>query len=104
MASYALILHPGVTYIGREAFAHCSNLNLVVLPNTISVIGLEAFSNCSSSMEIYYEGGEEEWNFIDSGTVSRDSVYFYSEFEPLESGNYWHYEAGQIVKWKKESL
>ncbi len=103
-AIHRLILHPGVTYIGREAFAHCSNLNLVVLPNTISVIGLEAFSNCSSSMEIYYEGGEEEWNFIDSGTVSRDSVYFYSEFEPLESGNYWHYEAGQIVKWKKESL
>ena len=38
-----------------------------------------------------------------SGTTdvmsSEEYVYFYSEIEPTESGNYWHYVDGEPTIW-----
>ena len=43
--------HP-VTSISEEAFAWCSNLTSVVLPDTVTSIGSRAFYNCSSLVRI----------------------------------------------------
>ena len=37
-----------VRYIGREAFANCTNITTVVIPDTVTIISNSAFSNCSS--------------------------------------------------------
>ena len=45
-------LSDGITNIGYEAFASCSNLTTVNFPNSITVIGSYAFSRCSSLTSI----------------------------------------------------
>jgi len=39
---------------------------------------------------IYFQGSELEWNACVPKAVFA-KVYFYSEYSPTESGNYWHY-------------
>ena len=42
------IIREGVTVIAKEAFADCSNLKSVTLPNTLTDIGEMAFFNCEA--------------------------------------------------------
>lgn len=45
-------LSDGITSIGKEAFAYCSNLTQISIPQTVTHIGAWAFSHCSSLREI----------------------------------------------------
>ncbi len=53
------VTYDGVTYnvtaIGEAAFAKCSNLTGVAIPNSVTTIGRSAFSNCSN-LNGAYEG------------------------------------------------
>ena len=43
---------------------------------------------------IYYCGSYDEWNNIeisDNSGIEEEIIYYYSETEPAEEGNYWHY-------------
>ncbi len=67
-------------------------------------IGDSAFYWCSNLAEVYYNGTESEWNeiaIVDNGNDSLISAtrYYYSEKEPTEEGNYWHYVDGVVTKW-----
>lgn len=42
----------GVTKIGNFAFANCTNLKSIVIPDTVTEIGSDAFYNCSSMTNI----------------------------------------------------
>ena len=53
----------GVKEINDYAFAQCTNMKRIELPQSITSIGI-AFEGCSSSMNIYYEGSEQEWESI----------------------------------------
>ena len=84
----------------------------LIIPVSVKKIFHTAFSG-SSLTEIYYCGSEQEWNKIHVYTNSLTgqkgeldttaTIYFYSETEPTEEGNYWHYDTdGTPVVWSKE--
>ena len=54
----------GVTYIGEQAFEYCASLANATLPGSVSTIGYNAFHGCSAFTDVYYKGGEEQWNAI----------------------------------------
>ncbi len=79
---YKVIIQEGVTNIGNYAFAYCSSLRSITLPESITYIGESAFFGSyikriiipksvleiksdafkqSSISQVYYEGTEEDW-------------------------------------------
>lgn len=42
-----VVIKPGITRIGKYAFAGCKNLRSVTLPDTLRIIGAHAFDGCS---------------------------------------------------------
>lgn len=76
--------------IGERAFAYCTSLTELTIPSTVTTIKSSAFSGCvrlknmyitkgttsiepsafgSGSMNVWYEGTQEEWNSICSGDL-----------------------------------
>lgn len=47
-----VIIPDGVTEIGKEAFAGCTNLQSLVIPNSVKVIEEGAFITCTSLKSI----------------------------------------------------
>ena len=115
-----------ITSIGRSAFRNCSSLKSIKIPNGVTSIGERAFDGCSSLdcviipvsvtsigrpsgfsgeyYTFYYEGTREQWDNVDyESSYWYASVYYYSETEPITSGNYWHYDVDGItpVIWNK---
>ena len=94
----------GVTSIGEDAFSNCDSLTSVVIGDSVTSIGSSAFYGCSSLTSVYYQGTAEEWAEISIGS-SNDKLksatrYYYSETQPTETGNYWHYDKdGNVVVW-----
>lgn len=67
-------------------------------------IGANAFYGCDMLYKVYYGNTEEQWNAIsiadgNSALTNSDNRYIYSETEPAEAGNYWHYVDGEAVEW-----
>ena len=98
-----------MTSIGGSAFYRCSGLTSITIPNSVTSIGDSAFEGCSGLETVYYKGTAEEWKkisidyFNNTGLINATS-YYYSETQPTESGNYWHYDADGVtpVIWKEE--
>ena len=92
-----------VTSIGENAFSNCYNLTSVEIPNSVISIGWAAFSDCSSLTKVYYKGSSTEWGNITIGSyneyLTNATRYYYSESEPTEEGNFWHYKNGARVEW-----
>ena len=94
----------GVTTIENYAFAYCTSLTSVVIPDSVTTIGELAFRSCNSLNAVYYKGTAKEWGNIrieyDNGSLTSATLYYYSETQPTVSGNYWHYdENGEIAVW-----
>ena len=116
----------GVKFIGREAFSSCNSLRKVIIPNGVesielgtfsgcislsnvtipdSVTSIEwyAFSGCISLTKVYYEGNSSNWNNIDLESFNTNltdaTIYYYSETQPTDTGNYWHYVDGVVTEW-----
>lgn len=73
----SITIPDGVLEIASEAFAFCSSLKTVYLPSTLQNIGDSAFD--SAVKDIYYSGGEEEWNSIHFGrsaVPSNTTIHF----------------------------
>ena len=93
----------GVTTVEENAFEGCSSLLTMVLPATLTTVEDSAFANCKNIKSIFFGGTEEQFDAIsvaDSNeALSRADLYIYSETEPTDDGNYWHYEGGTPVIW-----
>lgn len=50
--------------IGRYAFANCSALTSITIPDTVTSIGGSAFYRCSALTEISFNGTVEQWNAV----------------------------------------
>ncbi|MDO5521664.1 MAG: leucine-rich repeat domain-containing protein [bacterium] len=75
----------GTTIIGAKAFAECSELEKVILPDTIKVIEKDAFRFCESLTTITTsEQGEEEGLFLPASIeMIEDSAFFGCSIEVL---------------------
>lgn len=87
--------------IAEYAFCDCSNLTSIVFPSGVTVISeYDPFMLCDNLSTIYYCGNVEQWNLI-VGKPTDVNVYCYSQSEPTQSGNYWHYNInGLPVVWE----
>jgi hypothetical protein len=98
-----------VTSIGGNAFGDCWGLHSITISNAITSIGNYAFYGCYWLNSFYYKGTAEDWTKIligsGNGYLTSATTYYYSETEPTENGNYWHYDTDGVtpVIWKKES-
>jgi hypothetical protein len=71
----------------------------VVIPVGVESISTGAFNGCGKLSKVYYGGQTPmEWNYLSvnagSGNTQIESgitVYYYSETQPVASGNFWHF-------------
>ena len=94
-----VFLNNGVKTIKSNAFSNCTKLELVVLPKTVTSIENKAFDNCSKLECIYYQGSRGEYAGISGKNNINKTVYYYSEQQPAESSNYWHFVDGYPTIW-----
>ena len=97
-------LWDGIKQVSSYFFGECTNLVSVVLPSSINQISYNAFYLAESLESVYFTGTAEEWAALNNKDktehLSAAAIYFYSEAEPAEEGNYWCYgENGEIVVW-----
>ena len=102
----SVIIGDSVTSIGESAFKGCSSLTSVIIGSGVTSIESSAFSGCTELSEIFYKGTSDNWYKIEidnylsgNDTLSNAIRYYYSETEPTDSGNYWHYVDGVVTKW-----
>lgn len=99
-------LPSSIKIIWPQVFAGCTSLEWILIGESPLEIKDDAFLNCTALENVYYVGTEEDW--AEKVTVSEtgnDSFlsatrYYYSETEPTEAGNFWHYVDGVPVKWE----
>ena len=109
-----VIIPDAITHIEGNGFMFSPNLEALVIGSGVEIIEHDQLIACDNFARIYYMGTQEEWEKIDiagrksTGGVSFGSnrklleatVYFYSEEEPTEEGNYWHYVDGVPTPWE----
>ena len=99
-----------VTELADYLFYGCCKIEKIILHNNIVKIGSYAFFgvgdgayNDGIESTIYYLGTDEDWNMISIEEGALETiygVYFYSESEPSQIGQYWHYDTeGNPVEW-----
>ena len=101
----SLTIGNSVTSIGDSAFKGCSAITSVNIPASVILVYEDAFNSCYGIKTVYYGGNEDTWNKIlinwYNDSMENAKRYYYSEKEPTEEGNFWHYdESGQIVIWE----
>ncbi len=100
----ALRIPSSVTSLGEECFESCSKLQSVEIPTSITKISVDAFKNCSKLERIYYLGDSEGFALVDvksgNDNFKNATVFCFSETEPQENGNFYHYENGEIAVWE----
>lgn len=89
---------------GRDAFAYCNSLTSIIIPESVTSIGDMAFADCNTLEAVYYRGTATQWQAVTIGSdpfVSTTTVYYYSETQPTEAGNWWHFDTDGVtpVKW-----
>lgn len=97
-----VIIGNSVNRIALETFSGCTRLSSIVIPSSVTSIGDSgnAFKDCTSFDVIYYVGDTESWSNVSfNATLCDATVYCYSETQPTDSGNYWHYVGGVVTVW-----
>ena len=105
----SITIPDSMTSISDSAFESCSGLTSIVIPDGVTSIEISAFRSCDSLDVVYYGGTESDWAEISIGRyndgLTAATRYYYSESQPTEEGNFWHYDTDGItpIIWTKES-
>ncbi|MBQ7346948.1 MAG: leucine-rich repeat domain-containing protein [Clostridia bacterium] len=98
-----------MTKIDDYMFDDCRKLTDVIIHDGITVIQADAFTDCESLKNIYYTGTADGWGTISFQKSYYDkcfesaTIYYYSETQPTDEGNYWHYDINGIPTiWTQE--
>ena len=88
----------GIKRIRANVFAD-SLLESIVLPSTLETIA-QCFDNCPLK-KVFYRGTAEQCpqTLLDQVATTEATIYYLSETEPTEEGNFWHYVDGKPVIW-----
>ncbi len=96
----SIALPEGIQYVYAQAFENCTAMESIVMPASLQEIGMSAFSGCDALEKIFYCGNSAQWNSVSCVEDDIDSkVFFYSETQPTEIGNFWHYVDGVPTAW-----
>jgi len=88
----------GLTNIGYTTF-HGTAIVELIIPSSVEYIGQMAFYNCVN-LSIYFESSSPSsswhsyWDYL-----APESIYWYRDLQPAESGKYWHYVEEIVTKW-----
>ena len=97
------VIPAGVTNIGEWAFSDCEGLTSVIIPDSVTSVGNWAFDSCENFERVFYGGTEDDFANVEideeNGCLEEATRYFYSEEQPTERGNYWHYVDGVPTVW-----
>ncbi len=94
-----------ITAIEGYVFSGCTSLKDVIMSKNVTSLGHAAFGDCESLTNVYYSGTESDWNNLHISSYSGNyfftgaTRYYYSETEPTDMGNYWHYVDGVPTIW-----
>ena len=93
-----------VTTINKSSFADNYDLTNIVIPVSVTNIDLNAFFNCIKLNIVYYHGTASDWSQISihatNSYLQSATKYYYSETQPENTGNYWHYVDGIPTIWE----
>ena len=102
----SMVIPDNVISIDQWAFDGCKNITSVVIGDSVTSIGYDAFYGCYNLTDVYYNGSLEEWieisiNNNGNNKLTNAKRYYYSENQPAEEGNFWHWgENGEVVVWE----
>ena len=94
-----LIIGDDITIIDSSLFESCDNLKNVVLGISVTKISLGAFYDCPNISNVFYKGTQTISIEGANESIIEATKYYYSETEPIEEGNYWHYVDGVVTIW-----
>jgi hypothetical protein len=98
-----VIIPEGIEKIANNAFSNCIKLETLILPSSVTEIVASAFSGCAGLKIVYYNGDSTSYNEINIDATGNqnfiDAVHYYSETQPEENGQYWHYVDGVPTVW-----
>ena len=101
----AIVIPDAVAEIHADAFKGCENLETVILGTGIRRLGDNVFQGCDELNMVYYRGTQEDWAQVELSEKSLNeniTIYFYSETQPTQPGNYWRYVDGVPAPWETE--
>lgn len=97
-----ITINENVKTISSAAFLR-SNITNIVLLSTNVTISSEAFLHCDKLTNVYFKGSVTDFEKLNISNGNDDFMnatrYFYSETQPTESGNYWHYVNNTVTLW-----
>ena len=74
----------------------------IIIGKGVTEVDANAFNEYPLISSVYYQGSQSEWAQILKNSITTEDItfYFYSESQPNEEGNFWHYAAnGEIEVW-----
>ena len=110
-----LVIPDSVEILDINAIIRCPNLKSLVIGSGVKRIENNMLVLVDASIAIYYTGTEAEWRKIqihgcnynegwgDNEVLKYAPRYYYSEEEPTEEGNFWHYVDGVPTPWETEA-
>lgn len=103
-----LELSEGVKKLNRYLFNGCVSLTTIVIPKSLTHIENNVFDDTSLT-EVLYKGSQEDWKKLSILTYSslkiyKATIYYYSETQPEDDGEFWHYVDNDVVIWHKHTF
>ena len=111
----SVVIPDSVTHLDANVFVYCVDLEAVVIGKGVQFIDQNQFIGSDNFSTIYYCGTQSQWDKIESIVINSNggfwgrneeiknaTIYFYSETEPTQPGNYWRYVDGVPTPWETQ--